>query len=90
MLDSTQPARRQRLSDNSRQLLEAIDDLHTLEQGKRAELVSTPPFHEIADEVQHLSRSIFAMASDEVEQANQLETTDVSLDDVGGSHLDGQ
>lgn len=90
MTDVTQPARRERLSDNSKELLDAIDDLHTLEEGKRAELVSTPAFHELADEVRRLSRSVFAMASDEVEQADQLETTDVSLDDVGGLHVDSR
>ena len=88
MTDKTQEARRELLSDDSKELLNAIDDLHALETSKRAELISTPPFHDLADEIQRKSRSVFSMATDEAELADSVETTDVSMNDIGGSHTD--
>ena len=90
MTDDGQQARRARLSDSSERLLEAIDDLHTLEQGKRAMMVSTPPFHALGEEIQRKSRAVFDMASDDVAQADRVETTTVSLDEIGGLHIDGR
>ena len=89
MTDDSQEARRAGLSDNSKLLLDAIDDLHALEQTKRDALVSTPPFHQLAEEIQRRSRGVFDMASDEVDRAERVETTTVSLNDIGGAHIDG-
>ena len=72
MSNETQQSRRERLNDNSKELLDAIDDLHTLETSKRAVLVSTPAFHDLADKIQRKSRSIFGMATSEVEQAEEV------------------
>jgi hypothetical protein len=88
MTDDSQEARRGRLSDSSKNLLEAIDDLHALEQSKRDEVISTPAFHELADEIQRKSRGVFAMASDEVDQAEVVETSEVSMNEIGGSHVE--
>ena len=42
-------------------MLEAIDDLRRLETRKRAEKISTPPFHRLAEDVTEKSRDSFAM-----------------------------
>lgn len=79
---NTQRQRRERLSGESQRLLKAIDEIHDLESSKRNELISTPPFHALADLVLDKSREVFRLAGSEADQDDDIETTDVSLNDV--------
>lgn len=77
-----QRARRERLSGESQRLLTAIDEIHDLESSKREEFISTPAFHALADQVLDKSREIFRTAGREADQDDDIETTDISLNDV--------
>ena len=88
MADEAQQARREQLTSHSNRLLDAIDDLHQLEKDKHAEVISTPPFHAFVEDVRAKSRAVFRMADDIVEEADHVETSDVSMDDVSGTHRD--
>ncbi|MBA2718750.1 MAG: hypothetical protein H0U52_05795 [Chloroflexi bacterium] len=77
-----QLARRERLSGESQRLLTAIDEIHDLESSKRDEDVSTPPFHELAEQVLAKSREVFRIAGREAAQDDDIETTDVTLNET--------
>ena len=80
--DDTQRARREKLSGESQRLLTAIDEIHDLETSKRDQDISTPPFHALADQVLDKSREVFRMAGAEADLDDEIETTDVTLNDV--------
>lgn len=82
----TQRERRERLSGESQRLLTAIDEIHDLESSKRDEFISTPPFHALADLVLDKSREVFRLAGREADQDDDIETTDISLNDVAPKH----
>ena len=70
------------LGRRSNQILAAIDDLHDLESRKRRQPISTPRFHELADEVEERSRAVFRMAGEEEELGEVIETDGDSIEDV--------
>ena len=88
MTDDSQKARRERMSANSKSLLDAIDELHPLEQRKRSEVISTPASQELAEEIQRKSRRVFTMATGQVAQAEEVATSDVTMNAIGGPHAD--
>lgn len=53
------------LRDDSDRLLRAVDELKALEREKRLEVVSSPPFHDLAREVERKAREVFRMAEQE-------------------------
>ena len=75
-------ARQRDLDDHSNEILQAVDDLRSMEQQKRREDISTPPFHELADEIKAKSQEIFRIADEERQLGESLPTGDVSIDDV--------
>jgi hypothetical protein len=78
--------KKRELSRRSNQILTAIEDLHDLETRKRHEVISTPPFHALANEVEERSREIFRMAGREEELGDEIRTDGDSIDDVAEEH----
>ena len=72
------------LAQRSDTILDAIDDLRALEKDKRAETISTPPFHRLAEAVTQKSREIFEMAYRQEAVGDRTETTDESIEEVDG------
>jgi hypothetical protein len=70
------------LAKRSERMLDAIDELKRLEHDKRAETISTPPFHRLAEAVTQKSHEIFEMAYRQEALGDATETTDVSIRDV--------
>jgi hypothetical protein len=84
--EQDQRPRRQRLAQDSEYLLHAIDEIHDLEAEKRTQDISTPKFHELAERILAKSREVFRRAYRERDRGNEIDTTDVSIDEVGGPH----
>ena len=57
----------QDLNRLSKRLLDAVGDVQQLEQRKRTVARSTPEFHELADEIEHKTRAVFAVAAEQRE-----------------------
>ena len=72
------------LAQRSDRILDAIDDLRALEKDKRAETISTPPFHRLAEAVTKKSREIFEMADRQEAVGDRTDTTDESIEEVEG------
>lgn len=66
----------------SDRMLRELDHLRATEQKKRREDISTPPFHELADEVAASSRRIFRIGAEEERLGDLSETGDVSIEDL--------
>lgn len=64
---------RDRLRDVSDALLGKMNELKELETRKRHLQISTPAFHEAADQVADKSREIFSLAHDEQATGNRIE-----------------
>ena len=62
-----------RVRNDSDALLEQMDRLKNLETRKRQLEVSTPEFHDVADEVADTSREIFNIARDEAAAGNGID-----------------
>ena len=85
------PDDRQRVRDDSDQLIAALDNLKSMELRKRGEDISTPPFHDLADRIADQSRAVFNIAADEARDGERVTTTDVSISEVapsGASNMD--
>ena len=75
-------ARKHELGEHSNEILQAVEDLRTMEQRKRGEDISTPPFHELADEIKAKSQEIFRIADEERQLGESVPTGNESIDDV--------
>ncbi len=62
---SPEPLEHPVLRDDSDRLLQAVDELRALEREKRLEVVSSPPFHDLARKVEAKARAVFRMADQE-------------------------
>jgi hypothetical protein len=71
MSDADAP-HRERLRRDSDELLTAVDDIRRLEREKRAQDMSSPPFHEMAEQIEQRSRDVFRYAADEREAGEDL------------------
>ena len=73
---------RERLSAESRRLLDTIDEMHELEELKRAEDVSTPAFHSLAEEISRKGRDVFRITTIQESIGDSIESGTVSMNDV--------
>lgn len=73
---------RRDLARRSDKMLVAIDDLHRLESHKREEVISTPPFHRLAEAITRKSREIFHMAYRQESVGDATPTSDESIRDI--------
>jgi hypothetical protein len=70
------------LTDRSNKLLGALDHLRDTEQRKRQLPISTPAFHELADEVTRTSGQVFRLARDEDWLGDESPRGSESINDV--------
>lgn len=62
---SPEPRAHPILRDDSDRLLQAVDELRALEREKRLQEVSSPPFHDLARQVEMKAREVFRLAEEE-------------------------
>jgi hypothetical protein len=82
---------RDRLRRDSDQLLAAVNEIRRLEREKRTEEMSSPRFHEMADEIERRARDVFRYAADELEAGEDLsrrQGQSIDEDDDDVSDLD--
>lgn len=70
------------LADQSNRLLDALRHLKETEERKREMPISTPTFHELANDVNATSREIFRIAREQDELGDAIPTGSDSIDDV--------
>ena len=73
---------RQRVRDDSDSLLEALDKMKSMEQEKRQEDISSPPFHRLAEDVEGQARKVFDIAANETRDGDRAPSGDVSVNQV--------
>jgi hypothetical protein len=73
---------KQALATHSNKLLDALRRLRDTEQQKRQEPISSPKFHELANEVDRTSRDVFRLARDERDLGEETSRGHESIDDV--------
>jgi len=71
MSDADAP-NRDRLRRDSDELLAAVNEIKRLEREKRTREMSSPRFHEMADEIERRARDVFRYAADELEAGDDL------------------
>jgi len=64
--------RRHEVADTSDRLMERLTTLKAIEAEKRQDPMSTPHFHELAEEVTQISRDIFSLALNEERTGDDL------------------
>jgi hypothetical protein len=74
--------RHRQVRDDSDDLLHALEDLKRMEKAKREADISTPPFHQLAEEVEAQARHVFRVAAEETVDGNRAPTSDVSTNEV--------
>jgi len=74
--------RHRKVRDDSDELLTALDRLKNMERAKRDTDISTPPFHDLAEEVEQQARHVFDVAAAETVHGEVAPTTDVSTNEV--------
>jgi len=71
------------LRDDSDTLMRSLTELKNLEAKKRDEQISTPRFHEMAEEVEQQARKVFEVASIESVHGERTgEPTGLSIEDL--------
>jgi hypothetical protein len=71
-----------RLASDSDRLLETLGEVRKLEVEKRQEEISTPRFHELAEEITEKSNEVFRSAYREEADGDATETSDRSINDA--------
>jgi hypothetical protein len=77
------------LAGQSNKLLDALRHLKETEERKREVPISTPAFHELANDVNATSREIFRIAREQDELGDAIPTGSDSIDDVDRDPGDG-
>lgn len=70
------------LANRSNKLLEALRHLRDTEKRKREQPISSPGFHELADEVDRTSRRIFSLGREQERLGNESPRGLESINDV--------
>ena len=73
---------KRKLASRSNRLLDALRHVRDTENRKRHEPISTPKFHELADEVDRASREVFRLARDEERIGDEIPTGTDTIHDV--------
>jgi hypothetical protein len=73
------------LREDSDSLLDAVREIRDLERAKRTQKLSSPEFHQTAEEITDKSRRVFDIARDEEDQGNSLDgPSEKTTEDVAG------
>jgi hypothetical protein len=78
------------LADTSNKLLGAVRKVRDLEERKRQHPISTPVFHELADEVNRASQEVFRLARDEDRLGDESPRGSETIEDVDRRRETGQ
>ena len=70
------------LTDTSNKLLEAIQHVRDTEKRKRQVPISTPAFHELAEEVNRASNEVFRLARRQDRLGDESPRGSASIDDL--------
>jgi hypothetical protein len=73
------------LANRSNRLLDALRRMRETEKRKRQEPISTPKFHELANEVDRASREVFRLAREQDELGEEIPTGRDTIADVDRS-----
>lgn len=82
MADEDQTTKLQSLRIDSDALMDALDDMKRTEAKKRRQHVSTPEFHQLAQEVEDKSRRVYRLAKGENDTAEATETTNQTIEET--------
>lgn len=82
MLDTTGSMRKRVLADRSNMMLDALQRLRNTEERKRQVPISTPTFHELANEVNETSREIFRIAHEQDRLGDESPQGSDTIDEV--------
>ena len=77
------------LAGRSDKLLDALRHLKDTEERKRKVPISTPAFHELANDVNATSREIFRIARDQDDLGDAIPTGSDTIDDVDRDRANG-
>jgi hypothetical protein len=77
------------LTGRSAEILNAIDDLHDMEVRKRERPISTPEFHDLAEDITAKSREVFRIAVEQEDVGEEAPSGDESINDVARQELRG-
>src|SRR4051812_1246528 len=73
------------LREDSDSLLDAVREIRDLERTKRTQKLSSPEFHQTAEEITDKSRRVFHIARDEEAEGDALDgPSDKTTEDIGG------
>lgn len=75
------------LPNLSDRLISSAEAVKRLEERKRKIPVSTPEFHDLADEVERRARDVFRLADEEETVGDQVPTGPETIDDVARERL---
>jgi len=70
------------LTNRSNKLLEALRHLRATEKQKRDEPISSPRFHELADDAEKTSRRIFSIARQQERLGDEAPRGDETINDI--------
>ena len=84
-LDPGAAEKKQALARRSNRLLDALRHLRDTERRKREVPISTPTFHELANEVNTTSREIFRLAHEQERLGDEVPRGAESIEDVDPS-----
>jgi len=82
MTDDEQAGKLQALRIDSDALMDALDDMKRTEGKKRRQHVSTPEFHQLAQDVEEKSRRVYRLAKGENDIAESTETTNQTIEET--------
>ncbi len=77
------------LAGRSDKLLDALRHLKETEERKRKVPISTPAFHELANDVNATSREIFRIARDQDDLGDAIPTGSDTIEDVDRDRANG-
>lgn len=76
---------KRKLASRSNKLLDALRRLRDTEKRKRQEPISSPPFHELADQLTRDSREVFNLAREQDRLGDKAKRGSESIDDIDES-----
>ena len=72
------------LARSSNEMLDMVNELKALERRKREEPISSPAFHELAEQVTNKTRDIMRSVIRQEDLGNQTERSSASIEDIDG------
>jgi hypothetical protein len=73
------------IRSDSDDLLDAVTALKETEQRKRKEVISSEPFHDLAEEVEERATEVWAVAAREKDDGEAAPRTGAATEDVDGN-----